>query len=90
MYFNPTVRADTFLVDTETGRIWRVRTVTEVVGEPSVWLPEERMDNAAELHTWLSRQRFKPTSGTTPQQRRRMLARVSVLALNPSQPSDCL
>ena len=70
IFFNPNVRADTFLVDTEDGRIWRMTTVTDVVGEPTVWLPERRLDNDQEVSGWMSLQRFKPTgtTSTTPQQ----------------------
>ena len=70
VFFNPNVRADTFLVDTETGKIWRMQQIADAVGEPTVWLPERRLDNDQEVSGWMSLQRFKPTgtTSTTPQQ----------------------
>lgn len=53
---NPQVRADTFLVDTENGRIWQQVRYTDVKGEPLVWQYQERVDNAVELAAWVRRQ----------------------------------
>ena len=66
IFFNPNVRADTFLVDTETGKIWRMQSVTDVVGEPSVWVFEDRLDSKADMKAWASQQTFKPTASPAP------------------------
>ncbi len=34
---NKNIRADTFLLDTKTGRIWQNTTFTDLKGEPTVW-----------------------------------------------------
>lgn len=62
IFFNPNIRADTFLVDTETGKIWRMQTFTDVVGEPTVWLPETRLDSQAEIDRFLSALKPEPTA----------------------------
>lgn len=35
--FSPLVRADTFLLDTQSGRIWTPTKYEDLVGEPTVW-----------------------------------------------------
>jgi hypothetical protein len=59
LVINPTVRADTFLVDTKTGRIWSRTKITDIVGEPEVWMAEPRMDNEQEFTAWGASQKFK-------------------------------
>lgn len=41
----PNVRADTFLLDTETGRVWIPIEISNVQGQPTIWKYEERFDN---------------------------------------------
>lgn len=43
---NPNVRADTFLLDTWTGKIWKNVVFTDVEGDPEVWreMPVLRSD----------------------------------------------
>ncbi len=54
MIFNPSgLRADTFLVDTATGRIWRPSKFDDVVGEPTAWIWEDRIDTPSQLSTWI-------------------------------------
>ena len=53
--FNPNVRADTFLLDTKTGRIWRFSTFTNLDGSPDLWVYMERADNDEELLEWAAR-----------------------------------
>lgn len=53
---NPNVRADTFLVDTATGKIWQRATFTDLQGSPDAWVAQPRLDNASELATWGERQ----------------------------------
>ena len=45
IFFSPHVRADTFLVDTQTGRVWRLTQFTGLNGEPAAWVPMSRLDN---------------------------------------------
>jgi hypothetical protein len=56
---NPEVRADTFLLDTQTGRMWRPAQYKELEGEPVVFVPFDKVDNAAELSAWLARRKSK-------------------------------
>ena len=43
IFFSPHARADTFLVDTQTGRVWQLMGLN---GEPSAWAPMTRLDNS--------------------------------------------
>lgn len=52
---NPNVRADTFLLDTVTGRIWIRRSYVDLMTEPEVWEPEDRVDNDQELQAFFGR-----------------------------------
>lgn len=47
--FSSHARADTFLVDMRTGKTWQLARLTDVVGEPVVWIQMERMGNDAQL-----------------------------------------
>jgi hypothetical protein len=58
--FNPSVRADTFLVDTETGKVWVRTTITNVKGTPDVWKFQERIDSTADEILWDQQQTFLP------------------------------
>ena len=42
------VRADTFLLDTQEGTVWQLTTITEIEGQPTVWLFMERIDSKAD------------------------------------------
>ena len=57
--FSPLARADTFLLDTQTGRVWQLTTYTDVVGEPRVWKNMARIDTEADLFNWLTTQEIK-------------------------------
>jgi hypothetical protein len=46
---NPQVRADTFLLDTATGKIWQMAKLTDMKGEPVVWQYMERLDNPLDV-----------------------------------------
>lgn len=51
--FNPSgVRADTFLLDTQTGKIWRPTKYTDLRGEPTVWVYEDRLDTLAQVQAF--------------------------------------
>lgn len=39
------VRADTFLLDTQEGKVWQMTTITDIEGQPTVWLFMERIDS---------------------------------------------
>ena len=41
--FSPHARADTFLLDTQTGRVWQLMGLN---GEPTAWAPMTRLDNS--------------------------------------------
>jgi hypothetical protein len=56
---NPNVRADLFLLDTATGKIWQRVTFTDLKGDPDVWQPMRKMDSDADLTEWLATQTFK-------------------------------
>ena len=51
-----------YLLDTETGRVWSQISYTNLVGEPSVWVPVsfDRINTQAELDAWSSKQTPKP------------------------------
>jgi len=53
--FSPIVRADTFLVDTETGRVWQSIRYTDMPGEPLIWRYMERVDSHEHLLKWFDR-----------------------------------
>ena len=63
IYFSPHARADVYLVDTKTGRIWKPVTYTDVAGNPEVWMPQTRIDSNEELRAWLEMQKLKPGTG---------------------------
>lgn len=46
--FNPNVRADTFLLDTATGRVWGHPSFTAYEGDPTAWQLEKRFDDEEE------------------------------------------
>jgi hypothetical protein len=41
---NPSMRADTFLLDTQSGKIWRLEKFLELNGEPTIWVLMDRFD----------------------------------------------
>ncbi|MCC6498580.1 MAG: hypothetical protein IT193_20250 [Propionibacteriaceae bacterium] len=48
--FNPSgIRADTFLLDTQTGKIWRPTKYTDLRGEPTAWVYEDRLDTITQV-----------------------------------------
>ncbi len=50
IFINPGVRADTFLLDTETGRVWSPVTYTDLENSPQVWKIHDRVDSQSELY----------------------------------------
>ncbi len=59
IFFRANVRADTFLVDTVTGKTWTPIEYTNVKGQPTVWRVQERLDSPLEVSQWESRQETK-------------------------------
>lgn len=49
---NSNVRADTFLLDTATGRVWVPTRYTNLKGEPTVWEMQDRADSDEEIRDW--------------------------------------
>jgi len=43
IFFSPHARADTFLLDMQTGRVWQLKGLD---GEPTAWAPMTRLDNS--------------------------------------------
>lgn len=56
---NSNVRADTFLLDTETGKTWVQTVYTDLKGEPTVWMYREHIDDEQSYMTWLRTQSLK-------------------------------
>jgi len=50
----------TFLIDTATGHIWLLNTITALESEPEVWEPMPRFDSARQETDWLKTQTPKP------------------------------
>ena len=50
---NPNIRADTRLLDTQTGRTWTAVEYAYLEGKPMVWRIEDRVDNDQELMEWI-------------------------------------
>ena len=42
--FNPNVRADTFLIDTQKGKVWQMTKFTDIEDQPTVWQPLDIID----------------------------------------------
>jgi hypothetical protein len=54
LFANPSARADTFLLDTQTGKLWCHTAISDAVGEPTAWLPEERFDTVQQVQAWIA------------------------------------
>ena len=59
IYFGPFGRADVYLLDSETGRLWKPVTFTDVAGAPEVWVPQDRLDNPQQMIEWADRHGLK-------------------------------
>ncbi len=49
---NPNIARDTFLLDTQTGRVWVETEVTNIDGHPHLWKIEDRVDNQEQFTEW--------------------------------------
>ena len=58
IFFSPYGRADTFLVDTDNGRIWVHAEFSGLQGKPIIWEPEVRLDTTQEMQDWAAKQKF--------------------------------
>ena len=74
LYFGPHARADIYLVDTETGKIWTPITIENKLDinlkrAPEVWIYQERVDNQREFDIWSLAHKDKeaPTNPMAPQ-----------------------
>lgn len=47
--FNPNARADTFLLDTQKGKVWQLTKITDVESQPTVWQPLEIIDPEGDI-----------------------------------------
>jgi hypothetical protein len=71
IFFSPHARADVYMLDTETGQIWRPITITNAKdvnlksGAPEIWMFQDRVDNAQEFEIWSSF--HTPPAATPPQ-----------------------
>jgi hypothetical protein len=52
LFVNPNVRADTFMIDTWTGKVWVHATFTDIMGDPDVWVAQDRVDNDVQMADW--------------------------------------
>jgi hypothetical protein len=52
--FNPSIRADLFLIDTATGRVWQRTSFPSLNGEPDAWLMMNRLDDAKDRAAFIS------------------------------------
>jgi hypothetical protein len=59
--FSPHARADTFLVDTLSGKVWQLTKYVEFVGDPIVWTYMDRLDDFRQMLQWESNQIDKST-----------------------------
>jgi hypothetical protein len=72
LFFSPHARADVYLVDTETGKIWKPITIgnakdTNLKSEPEVWVYQDRIDNEKEFDVWIAFHKLPPPAATPPQ-----------------------
>jgi hypothetical protein len=53
-------RADAFLLDTQTGKVWQWTQFTDIENEPNAWVPKLRFDSDQEMYRWALTQKKKP------------------------------
>lgn len=46
---NPHARADTFLLDTQKGKVWQLTKITDVESQPTVWEPMNVIDPEGDI-----------------------------------------
>lgn len=50
---NTSIRADTFLLDTQTGRVWQLTQYSFLKGNPTAWAYMDRLDNDEQMARWV-------------------------------------
>lgn len=78
IFFSPHARADVYLLDTETGRVWHPVTITNAQDtnlkgtSPEIWVYEDRIDDPTQFAVWSLTHKPPPSglnsSSTTPPQ----------------------
>jgi hypothetical protein len=58
--FSPHVRADTFLLDTQTGRVWVQSQYSDLNQSPTAWSPMERLDTPQQLDAFVKEYGLAP------------------------------
>jgi hypothetical protein len=61
IFFSPLARADAYLVDTKTGKVWINTQYTDIDGQPRVWVYQERIDSKEDLIQWVKQQKIIKT-----------------------------
>ncbi len=56
---NTNARADTFLIDTQTGKVWQRNKFTDIDGEPTVWRLMDRIDDDNQLRQFILQHNVK-------------------------------
>jgi hypothetical protein len=60
---NPQMRADTFLLDTATGKVWQLIKFSDIENQPTAWRYMDRLDNSMEVMLWADkREKLKEPS----------------------------
>lgn len=62
IFFAPRARADTFLLDKQTGKVWQLTKLTDIEGEPLVWNRMDRIDDNKSEHQYVLRHGVKETA----------------------------
>ncbi len=57
--FSPHVRADTYLLDTQEGRVWVHATFTDLKDEPDAWVYRDRLDDDIDKSVFAEHKGFK-------------------------------
>jgi hypothetical protein len=58
IFFSPHARADVYLLDTETGRIWHPVTISNTTDRnlkshpPEIWIYQDRIDSEQQFDAW--------------------------------------
>lgn len=72
LFFSPHARADVYLIDTETGKIWKPITITNakdtnLKSAPEVWVYQERVDNERDFDAWTATHAPPASATASPQ-----------------------
>ncbi|HUO89898.1 MAG TPA: hypothetical protein VMU08_12040 [Rhizomicrobium sp.] len=82
--FSPHARADTYLLDTETGRVWVMTQFTDLKGKPTAWNLTDRLDNFADMDVFAALHGpIEKTPSSAPPPPRKTASSASVRAKKP-------